>query len=34
MSMETIDELPQDVFDAIAGYAMRDTPFPTAVSPA
>jgi hypothetical protein len=30
MPMETIDELPQEVFDFIAGYALRDTPFPTA----
>jgi len=34
MPSQVIDELTQEDFDTLAGYALRDTPFPTAVSPA
>lgn len=34
MPAEVVDELSQDDFDYIAGFAMRDTPFPAAGSPA
>jgi hypothetical protein len=30
MPMEVIDELDQEDFDVLAGYAMRDVPFPAA----
>jgi len=30
MPMEVIDELDQEDFDVLAGYAMRDVPFPVA----